>query len=534
MAMLTVLPVCGYYILPVPEYNHLLIPVTANMEKVPRCAVHVTKSVEYVCPVCGNLDLCDTCKQEHVKDTGHAPKTCKEVGLAIMHQRIQDLGVKQASELTRRLIKDLRELEAVLQQELDGLQVNCVQTDEWYINMKKLDREGRHTELYFYAKSLPAGGAKNKAAMERMNKYLLKILCTASDGLEKVRGKIAAAAQHKPVFAAYHKDEVLVLKGESYKEENKVVSTLRGANNVKAVYIHPWYVIGDRVASELAACLQINTVSAIYLNGYNISDSGAAILARAAFRGMPLSAFCVVSNIISDAGAKAVAEAVRNCPSLTTFYLTGDNISDSGAMAVAEAVRSCPLSAFCLWGGKISDSGAVAAAVKDCPLSAFYLGSGKISDSGAVAVAEAVKDCPLSAFYLGSCEISDSGATDVADIMSRGGCSSTLSAFCLAGNDISDPCAKSVADAVRSCPLLSAFYLGGTQLSGKTVAYILEGMASTKTIRSVNLIIGEISKGQMDSCLNRVRQGGVGKQLKLRFECDRGTARTVCEEFSAE
>ncbi len=62
--------------------------------------------------------------------------------------------------------------------------------------------------------------------------------------------------------------------------------------------------------------------------------------------------------------------------------------------------------------------------------------------------------------------------------------------------------------------------------------YILEDMIST--IRSVSLCIYEISKEQMDSCLDRLHQRGVAKQLKLRLGCDTKTAESVCEKSAAE
>ncbi len=50
----------------------------------------------------------------------------------------------------------------------------------------------------------------------------------------------------------------------------------------------------------------------------------------------------------------------------------------------------------------------------------------------------------------------------------------------------------------------------------------------------MNLSIGEISKEQMDSCLDRLQQSGVAKQLKLRFACDSDNTKIVCEKFAPE
>ncbi|MDR3715202.1 MAG: hypothetical protein P4L51_20505 [Puia sp.] len=365
------------------------------------------------------------------------------------------------------------------------------------------------------------------------------MLNTASAGLNKMRSKIAAATQHKPVFATYRKDEVLVLEGDSYDAEKEVVSALHSADmstKVKAVYIDLRSDVGDLVASELASRLQIRPVSALCLRGYHISDTGVEMLAQAAFRDNSLSAFCIESGRISDTGAKAVAEAARNCRLLTTFYLIVYKFSDSGAIAVAEAVKDCPLSVFYLGGCWISDSGAtaVAEAVKDCPLSAFCLWSGEISDAGAIAVAKTMKDCPLSVFCLGGNKISDSGATTVAETLSSGGCASTLSAFSMWSRDISDSGAKNVVNVIRGCTRLSEFYLDSNPISGETVTYILEGMACVSTIRSVNLYIHDVSKEQMDSCLDRLQQSGIAKQLKLRFRCYTETAKSVCKKFAAE
>ncbi len=315
--------------------------------------------------------------------------------------------------------KALKELKTGLLREIDRLQLSCVPTEELY-GMQKLDTEGRYAELYRYAKSLPAGGVNNEPAVGEMSKRLLEMIDTASAGLSKMVHKFAAAAkQYKPAFAAYQKDEVLVLKGESCenseafltedtlytKEEGQIIRALHSANilaKVKAVYLELWS-FGDDIASELASCLQTHPISAFYLYDHYISDASVQLLAQAAFLNKSLSAFCIAGDEISDTGARAVAQAALNCHSLTTFYFCGWETSDSGAKAVAEAVKGCPLSVFYLGSYHISDAGAkaVAEAVKDCPLSAFCFWSDEMSDEGAIAVAKTVKDCQLSALYLG-------------------------------------------------------------------------------------------------------------------------------------
>ncbi len=508
------------------------------MEKSARCAVH-RKQLEYVCPACDNLLLCETCKRDHETVTGHAPENCKEVGLAIMRQCVQDAGGRLAKGLVKRLRKGLKELEAGILREIDRFQERCMQTKELR-EMRRLDSEGRYAELYLlYAKSLPAGGAnKNGAEIEELNKRLLEMIDAASGGLKKVLSEVAASTvQYKPVFAVYKKDEVFVVVKDNFcRDEEMVVSALKAADTskLKAVYIDALSAVGDRVASELASRLQIHPISALCLKGYDISDTGAEALARAAFRGKSLSAFCIASGQISDTGVKAVAEAARNCPSLTTFYLSGWDISDFGAKALAEAVKGCPLSVFYLLGNKISDSGAkaVAETVKDCPLSAFCLHGFMISNAGAISVAKTIKDCPLSAFYITGGNISDSGAMAVAETLSSGGCASTLSAFYIWINVAADSGAKKVADAIRGCTKLSEFYIGGKSISGEALVYILEGMIST--IRIVNLCIDEINKEQMDSCLDRLHQRGIAKQLKLRLQCGTKAAESVCEKSAAE
>ncbi len=511
------------------------------MEDVAHCIVH-HKKVEYVCPTCRNFPMCETCKRDHVNGTGHAPENCKEVGLAIMRQRIQDAGGRVAKEPAKAMREWLKELEAGILREIDRFQSSLAQGE--CCKMQELESEERYAELYFYAKGLPAGGSKKEAKMREIQECLTKVLDIASSELEKVRSKIAAKAmapQSKTVFGAYKKDEVFAFKDDLCEDKGKVLSALKSANmsKFKAVYIDSSRSVGDLVASELASCLQAHPMSALYLCGDYVSDIGAGMLAQAAFHNKSLSAFCVLSQGISDTGAKAIAKAARNCRSLTTFCLFGWKIRDSGAMDVAEAVKGCQLSVFHLGSSDISDAGAisVANAVKNCSLSVFYLNIvlGNISDAGAIAVAKAVKDCSLSVFALRNDGISDEGATAVAAEILSGGCASTLSAFYLGSNNISDLGAKKVADAIKNCPLLSAFDLGSPSLLGETVAYILKNIAGTSTIiRSVNLAVREFSKEQMDSFLDLLQQSGTGKQLKLQFKCDDDNDMIVCKKFAAE
>ncbi len=504
------------------------------MENVTHCAAHREKTAEYACPACKNLALCEACKLKHEAETGHALENCKEVGLAIMRQCIQD--VMLGSELYNGLFEIGKELCDGLVREMVKLESNYKQTEERCSKMQELDSKGKYNELYCYAKSLTAGGEKGKAAMGELNKRVLEIFDKTSKELKKV---LIAAVQYKSIFAAYNKDEVLELKGKSYQMEEQVVSALKTADmstKVKVMYINPNIIIGDRVASELALCLQIHPISALYFGGDDISDVGAELLAQAAFRCKSLSAFCIESNKISDTGAKAIAEGARGCHLLTMFYFEGWRISDSGAKTVAEAIKDCPLSMFYFGSRRISDAGATAVAemVKDCPLSVFCLAGNEISDAGAIAVAKVMAGSQLSAFYLAGDRISDAGATAVTETLSSSGCASTLSAFYIFGNYISDSGAKKVASAVRGCPLLSEFFLDGNSISGETVAYILEGMAGVSTIRSVNLNISDISKEQMDSCLGRLQQSGVASQLKLRFECGTEADKSVYNKFAAE
>ncbi len=316
-----------------------------------------------------------------------------------------------------------------------------------------------------------------------------------------------------------------------------MISALHSADmsKCKAVYIDHCAFLGDSVASELASCLQAHPVSALYLKSGSISDADAEVLVQAAFHNKSLSTFCLVDIQISDTGAKAVAEAARGCRSLTTFYFSAYNVSDAGAVSVAEAVKGCPISVLFLRIYNSSDAGAISVAktVKDCPLSASCLwGDRELSDSGAFAVAKTMKDCPLSAFSLGSYIILDAGATAVAKVLISGRFVSTLSSFCLWGDGSSDSGAKNVADAVRSCTKLSEFYLRGKPISGEALAHIFGGYIST--IRSVNLYIGEISKEQMQYCLNRLQQSGTAKQLKLRFRCSGYHSEIAYDRFAAE
>ncbi|MDR3572343.1 MAG: hypothetical protein P4L50_00640 [Anaerolineaceae bacterium] len=516
------------------------------MTEVAHCINHHKRPAEYMCLVCKNHPMCETCKLEHEFETEHATENCKKAGLAIMHKHIQCAGGKmemdkaktKTKELAKGLRNALKELEAGLLREIDRFQSSYVQAEEQCSKMQQLDNEGRYAELYSYAKSLPMADAKNEAATGELNKRLLKIIDTASAGLNKTRNKVAPAPQYKPVFAAYETDEVFVVN-ESGQKEEKVISALHSVDmsKFKAIRINLDSTSGESVTLELAFCLQqAHPISALYLGGRNISDISAEVLAQTVLLNKSLSVLCIAGVEISDTGAKALAEAAKNCPSLTTFYLYGCEISDSGAIAVSEAVKGYPLSVFYLASCKISNAGAIAVAkaIKDRPLSAFCFWSNEISDSGAIAVAKIVKDCPLFAFYIGGVDISDSGAAAVVETLTSGGCKNTLSAFCLESRCLSDSGTKKVADAVRGCTRLSEVYLSGKPISGKTTAYILESMAGVSTIQSVNLYIGEISKEQMDSCLDQLEQSGVAGQLKLRYKCDTKDAENVCKKFAVE
>ncbi|MDR3549328.1 MAG: hypothetical protein P4M11_13875 [Candidatus Pacebacteria bacterium] len=161
--------------------------------------------------------------------TQHAPDNCKEVGLALMHQCIQDAGSRLVNGLAKGMRKCLKKLEAGLQQEIDRFQSNYVQTEELR-KMQKLASEGRYAELYSHAKSLFVSGTKKDAAMSKLNKRLIEINDTASAGLKKVLSKFAAAAQYKPVLAAYKKDEIFVIKDASYDKEEQIVSALESSD----------------------------------------------------------------------------------------------------------------------------------------------------------------------------------------------------------------------------------------------------------------------------------------------------------------
>ncbi|MDR3543276.1 MAG: hypothetical protein P4L69_20290 [Desulfosporosinus sp.] len=107
-----------------------------------------------------------------------------------MNQRIQDMGGRQANELAKGLREGQKELGAELLREIDKFRSSLVQTEE-QSKMRRLVSEGKYAELYFYAKSLPVVGANNEAATKELNKWLLKVLDTAYEGLQKVRNKIA-------------------------------------------------------------------------------------------------------------------------------------------------------------------------------------------------------------------------------------------------------------------------------------------------------------------------------------------------------
>ncbi|MDR3548020.1 MAG: hypothetical protein P4M11_07115 [Candidatus Pacebacteria bacterium] len=137
--------------------------------------------------------MCEECRQARVKGGGHAPKDCKEVGLALMHQHIQNAGGRQAKEQAKEIRECLKEFEAAFQQEMDRFRSSLVQTEEQR-KMQRLCNEGKYAELYSYAKSLPAGGANNEAATEEHNKRLLKVFDIIYEGLQKARNKTVAGA----------------------------------------------------------------------------------------------------------------------------------------------------------------------------------------------------------------------------------------------------------------------------------------------------------------------------------------------------
>ncbi len=163
------------------------------MEEIPHCVIHRRRPVEYVCPACDNLLMCEECKLTHVNDERHAPENCKEVGLALMHQRAQDANARQTKELAKGTREGQKELEVELLQEMDRFRSSPAEIEE-QCKMQRLVREKRYAELYFYTKSLPAVGANNETATEELNKRLLKVLDTTYEGLQKARNNVAAGA----------------------------------------------------------------------------------------------------------------------------------------------------------------------------------------------------------------------------------------------------------------------------------------------------------------------------------------------------
>ncbi len=447
------------------------------------CTLHRKRPAEYVCASC-NLSMCESCNQVHINDAVHWPESCKEVGCALMHKRIQEAdGKQQTKELAKLLRKTMKELEAGLLREIDKLQFNSELPKE-LCEMQKLEHEERYAELYFLVKGLDAN---NETTMRELGKRLMDTVDTASDTLKKVQSMIIALAtrvipQHKPMLTAYKRDEVYSIMPDSYAATADYVLSALDSDKYKAMFIWPLFRIGDEGATALASALQTHPVSAFFLFDNNISDIGAESLAKAAFRHDRITMFCLDSNIITDAGAKAVAEAVRNCPSLNTFYISSLAISDPGAKTLANAMKGCPLSVFGLVGDKISDAGAIAAA-------------------------EIISSCAgtLCTFFLGSSRISAAGAKKVTNVVSK------------------------------RCRAITEFYLGSEPLSGEALTYILEAMAGISSIRSVNIYIGgDVSKEHMDSCLTKLQQSEAGKLLKLRISCEGDNAKSVCGKCVTE
>ncbi len=445
------------------------------------CILHRQKVAEYVCPYCDNLLLCETCKQEHANAERHSPENCKEVGLALMRQRIENTSGKlQTEELTRGLMGVMKELEAGLLREIDRFQASLAQNED-VSKMRGLEREGRYAELYFYVRGLPVVAAKSEGEVQDIRKRLTKMVDTASDGLKALRDKAAATTavpQYKPMFATYKEDEVLFFdKLLCGYDDSKMVSALHSAaegmsNKVKAAFITSSIINEYRLTIEIASILRTNPVSALYYSGSQISDDCAELLANALLDMKSLSVFCLNTVFVSDRGVKAVAVAARCCPSLTTFFLQGGMVSNSGVKAMTELMKGCPLSAFGFMSGGISDE----------------------------------------------------GETALADMISS--CSSTLSAFSLKEPKISDAGIKKMADAARNCHLLSAFYLGCNPLSGEMLAYVLEAVTGASS--SIRLVSLYIAGEQLDSCLMKLEKSWIGRQLQLQLLCNNESVCVAC------
>ncbi len=460
------------------------------------CVVHSERPAEYICTRCYGRLLCEDCNRYHTLAVPHSTENCKEVGCALLRQRIHEGGGKLAKKMVKSMKHIVKDMLATLLQEIERFRLSCALTEE-IRKMKQLEQEGRYAELYFCVTGLHRdgdGAAKHMDAIENLNKRFVKTLDAASDQLKAIRDKIAlvtattAVPQHRPMLAAYKRDEVFLLnKASEYDTEEKIVAALQNLKRdmpgqIRAVFISPACPVGNPVALELASLLETAPISALYLSGADISDMGAKALARTAFRNQSLSMFCLDAGKMTEVGVKAVADAARNSRSLTTLYLWGSEISDTGAKAVANAVKGCPISAFGIWSNGISDV----------------------------------------------------GATDLAEMMHC--CCRTLSAFFLGSMNVSADGTKKMADAVRSCRLMSGLYFWGKPLSGETLEYILDAMSGTISgVRSVNLQIGKgVSERQMENCLTKLQRNGVGKHLKLRFLCGDNSAKSVCERCATE
>ncbi|MDR3414087.1 MAG: hypothetical protein P4L87_24520 [Formivibrio sp.] len=180
-----------------------------------------------------NLSMCESCKQEHVEEEKHQPESCKEVGRALMRKRIQEIdGKQQTTELAKILRKTMKELEAGLLREIERLRLDSELPKE-QCEMQKLEREERYAELYFFVKGRTVDATNSEATIQELRKRLLNTMDTASAGLKRVQSMIVAAAtrvapQHKSMFAAYGRDDVFLLKPDSYTATtDNVVSALK-------------------------------------------------------------------------------------------------------------------------------------------------------------------------------------------------------------------------------------------------------------------------------------------------------------------
>ncbi len=364
------------------------------MEDKTHCTHHHDQPAEYVCPACKYLPLCKSCKQSHAKDTGHSPDNCREVGRALLRQRIQEAGEKPIK-VMKKFVKELAE---TLVQGVERFRPECALKE-----LRQLEAEGMYVELYLGVKSLHDG-----VTTKELSECVLKTLDAAHAELDKLRDKVIAQAKSVDPKSA----GVYVFRGELSTTEEQVVSALKTANvpKLKELYVYPKCQIGNKVAQELAPMIQSGELTAVCIEGANINNADAAELARAAFHNKALSTFGMWSRRISYNGVMELAKAARDCRLLTTFYLSGEGISDLEAEAVANAVRDCPLSVFGIWGIGITDTGAatVSEMISGCrrTMSVIYFGGSSILAAGAKKVVEAVRSCPrISAVYFDGGEL---------------------------------------------------------------------------------------------------------------------------------